>query len=195
MLVPGLWMPAAAMLLMARFFRRAGYAPRVFRYRGRDPLEANIEQLRAFCRRPGHAVGHSLGGVLLLETFSRHRELPLGAAVLIGAPVGGCEAGRRLGGARIGRWMMGASRPLWETRAAAWARPEPLGVIAGTRALGLGRLLGRLPRPNDGVVALSETSVRGMREQATVPLGHSELIFSRAVADLAARFLGHGCFR
>lgn len=203
-LVPGLWMPGAAMVLLARLLARAGYAVRVFSYRGRTPLEANVERLARFAReafggRPAHFVGHSLGGVLVLEMLGRHAEVAAASAVLLGSPVRGCYAGRRLGRAGIGRWMLGASRSLWEERAGehvlAWKRSAPLGVIAGTLPLGLGRVLGRLPGPNDGVVCVAETAVEGMTDQALLPLGHSSLIASRRVAELILRFLSSGRFR
>ena len=150
--------------------------------------------LRDRKRGPAHFVGHSLGGVLVLETLRRHLELPAASALLLGAPVRGCHAGRRLGGAGIGRWMLGASRPLWEERAAAWPRREPLGIVAGTVPLGLGRALGRLPGANDGVVCVSETEVEGASARILVPVGHSRLIVSRRVGRLAARFLASGRF-
>ena len=195
MLLPGLWMPGVAMTLLGARLRRAGHDARIFRYPGRDSLEANVERLRRFCRGPAHFVGHSLGGIVILETLLRHRALEASSVVLIGSPAGGCQAGRRLAGAGVGRWMMGACAELWQPRVVAWTRAEPLGVIAGTRALGLGRVLGRLPGQNDGVVCMSETYVEGMRDQALVRVGHSGLIVSRPVAELVAAFLRRGSFR
>jgi pimeloyl-ACP methyl ester carboxylesterase len=197
-LVPGLWMPALAMTFLGAQLSARGFAVRLFGYRGRSPFEANVERFARFARdqgsRPAHYVGHSLGGVLILDALAAHPEIAAASALLLGAPVRGCYAGRRFGRAGVGRWMMGASRALWEDRAASWRRPEPLGVIAGTLPMGLGRALGRLPGPNDGVVCVSETVVDGMREQALVPHGHSSLILSRRVARLAARFLEAGRF-
>jgi hypothetical protein len=90
---------------------------------------------------------------------------------------------------------MGACGPLWEERDAAWRRPEPLGVIAGTLPLGLGRVFGgRLPEENDGVVCVSETMVDGMTARVLVPEGHSVLIVSGRVGRLAERFLASGRF-
>jgi len=60
--------------------------------------------------------------------------------------------------------------------------------------LGLGRILGRLPERNDGVVCLSETEVAGMTDRTLVATGHSTLIFSARVAALAGRFLAVGRF-
>ena len=68
-------------------------------------------------------------------------------------------------------------------------------MIAGTAPIGLGRVLGRLPGPNDGVVCVGETAVEGMSAQALVPLGHSSLIVSSRVASLAARFFARGQFQ
>jgi pimeloyl-ACP methyl ester carboxylesterase len=196
-LVHGLWMPASAMMVLAARLARAGYAPQRFAYAGRQSFEDNVERLARFVRHlpaPAHFIGHSLGGVLVLETLNRHPELPARSALLLGAPVAGCLAGRRFGRVRMGRWMMGACEALWESRRAAWQRSEPLGVIAGTLPLGLGRVVGRLPERNDGVVCLSETEVAGMTDRTLVATGHSALIFSARVAALAGRFLAAGRF-
>lgn len=198
-LAPGLWMPGAAMALLAGRLTRAGYAPRVFAYRGRSSFEANAERLARFVRealqdRPAHFIGHSLGGVLILDMLNRHPEIAAASAVLLGSPVRGCLAGRRLGGAWVGRWMMGACGDLWQEHAARWQRTEPLGVVAGTLPLGLGRALGRLPGVNDGVVCVDETSVEGMTARALVPSGHSMLIVSPTVGGLVERFLASGRF-
>jgi hypothetical protein len=103
-------------------------------------------------------------------------------------------AGRRLGGARVGRWMMGGCGELWQEREAVWKRQAPLGVVAGTLPLGLGRALGRLPGQNDGVVRVEETSVDGMQAQALLPVGHSMLIVSGRVFRKAEHFMQQGSF-
>jgi pimeloyl-ACP methyl ester carboxylesterase len=199
-LAPGLWMPSAVMSLLAARLGRAGYATHVYAYRGRSPFEANLERFAGFARmrlgaRAAHFVGHSLGGVLVLDMLNRHRDIAVASAVLLGAPVRGCISGRRLARARLGRWMMGACRPLWDERAASWQRRAPLGVVAGTAPLGLGRALGRLPCVNDGVVCVEETAVDGMAAQALVHCGHSMLIASAAVGALVQRFLACGRFQ
>ena len=104
---------------------------------GRSSYEANMDALARFARDKTLFVGHSLGGVLVLDMLNRHPEIRADAVVLLGAPVRGCLAGRRFGAAGIGRWMMGACRQLWDERAARWTRAVPLGVVAGTLPLGL----------------------------------------------------------
>jgi pimeloyl-ACP methyl ester carboxylesterase len=198
-LAPGLWFPSTVLALLAARLARRGYGAHVFTYRGRRPFEENVERFARFVREsfnghPVHFVGHSLGGVLILEMLNRHPEVQAGAAVLLGAPVRGCLAGRRLGTATLGRWMLGACRSLWEEHPARWTRGAPLGVVAGTLPLGLGRALGGLPGPNDGVVRVEETTVEGMTDRALVRQGHSMLVVSRTVGDLVDRFLASGRF-
>ena len=192
-LVPGLWMPAAAMALFTARLRRA-YEVDFFDYSGRGAHDANVEALARFSRERRLFVGHSLGGVLILEMLNRHPEIEADAVVLLGAPVRGCAAGRRLGRRRVGRWMLGGCHALWDEHPARWTRAAPLGVIAGTAPIGLGRALGALPGENDGVVCVHETAVDGMRDRALVHCGHSMLIVSGRVSGLVERFLGAGRF-
>lgn len=193
-LAPGLWMPGAAMALLAARLARRGYRTQVFAYSGRDSFEGNVERLARFASKAGYFVGHSLGGVLMLEMLNRHPEIQPAGVVLLGAPVRGCLAGRRLGGAALGRWMLGACGSLWDERPARWSRGAPLGVVAGTLPMGLGHALGGLPGMNDGVVCVEETTVEGMSERALVRRGHSMLIMSGQVGGLVERFLASGRF-
>ena len=198
-LAPGLWMPGAAMALLCARLGRAGYAAHVFSYRGRSSFQGNVARFARFARellgaRPAHFLGHSLGGVLILDMLNAHREIGVASAVLLGAPVRGCMAGLRFGAAKLGRWMMGGCGELWQERPAVWQRAEPLGVISGTLPVGLGRVLGRLPGANDGVVRVEETAVDGMRAQALLPVGHSMLIVSGTVFRKAEHFMQQGSF-
>jgi pimeloyl-ACP methyl ester carboxylesterase len=198
-LVPGLWMPGVAMAVFAARLKAAGYAPHVFVYRGREPVESNLALFEKFVSerlagRAAHFAGHSLGGCLVLDALCRRPGLAVASALLVGAPVRGCLAGRRLAGRGFGRWMLGESAPRWGECEARWPRREPLGVIAGTLPFGLGRALGRLPGENDGVVRVEETTVEGMRARALVREGHSVLIVSARVARLAGEFFERGRF-
>jgi pimeloyl-ACP methyl ester carboxylesterase len=197
-LASGLWVPAAGVAILRARLRRYGFAPRVFAYYGRDSLAANVARLAAFvrasCRGGCHFVGHSLGGVLVFDMLSAYPEVPAGRVVLLGSPVRGSLSGRRLARWSIGRWMLGESRDRWLEREVAWRRPEPLGVIAGTRPIGLGLLLGSLPGPHDGVVSVAETDAGEASTRALVREAHGELPFSADAARLAARFLSHGRF-
>lgn len=201
-LAHGLWVPGLVMKPLAARLSAAGLRCHTFDYRGRArPLEAHAERLARFARTigPAHFVGHSLGGLVVLQALGADPALPSGRVVLLGTPANGCLAGRRFARHRVGRWFLGESGPLWsemrgEGGTRRWERGEPLGVVAGTVALGLGRLFGTLPGPNDGVVTVEETTVEGMRQRIALPLGHSQLIFSARVAAQVAAFLKEGAF-
>jgi len=197
-LTHGLWVPGLVMKPLAARLGAAGLRCHSFNYMGRArPLEAHAERLARFARAvgPAHFVGHSLGGLVILNALAAEPGLEAGRVVLMGTPARGCLAGRRFGRHAFGRWFLGESRGLWaEGRAPRWERREPLGVMAGTVPLGLGRLFGTLPGANDGVVTVEETAVPGMTERITLPLGHSQLIFSARAARLVETFLKEGRF-
>jgi pimeloyl-ACP methyl ester carboxylesterase len=187
------------MTLLAARLGQAGFEARLFALHGREAMAANVERLSRFAReslggRPAHFVGHSLGGVLILETLQRQRDIAVASVVLLGAPVRGSLVGRRFARLGLGRWMMGAAGEHWAQSAPRWGRPEPLGVIAGTLSLGLGRLLGGIADINDGVVGVEETPLEGMTAHARVAVSHSMLIASDRVARMVARFLAAGRF-
>jgi pimeloyl-ACP methyl ester carboxylesterase len=197
-LAHGLWVPALVMTPLAARLHDAGLRCHLFAYPGRErPLEAHAERLARFARGigPAHFVGHSLGGLVVLQALEQDRSVAVGNVLLLGSPVSGNFAGRRLAQHGWGRWFLGASEPLWrEGRGARWTRPEPLGVLAGTLPFGLGRLLGALPGANDGVVRVEETAVDGMRERVVLPVGHSAMLVSARVAAQAVSFLNDARF-
>ena len=70
-----------------------------------------------------------------------------------------------------------------------------MGIIAGTRGFGLGRLVAPdLPQPNDGVVTLAETLVPGVTARVELDVGHTGMLLSPAVARQCCAFLRHGRF-
>lgn len=197
-LVHGLWTPASVMRPIGRLLSRRGYDALYFRYQGRDDFEANAAALGRFIGRldaPAHYVGHSLGGLLLLQVLRARPDVPIGRAVFIAAPVGGAESARRLARSRPGRFLLGRAIGALATGIEpVWRRPEPLGLIVGTGKFGLGRLLGALEGMNDGVVREVETRVAGSAETIMIDCAHTPLLFSRRAAEAVARFLGTGRF-
>jgi len=204
-LVHGLWMPGLAMTALAARLARTGLRCHVFSYAGRArPLEAHAERLERFARERApdgaHFVAHSLGGLVVLHALHADRGLCVGRVVLLGTPAQGCLAGQHLARFRIGRWLLGASEPLWRDQAlssergARWQRPEALGIIAGTLPLGLGWVIARRQGPGDGVVRVEETSVPGMTERIVLPVNHSGMLVSARVAAQVVAFLRTGRF-
>ena len=197
-LVHGVWVSGLVMVPLAARLAREGFRCHRFGYRGKDrPIAANAGDLVRFARRVGaaHFVGHRLGGLVILQALNEHADVAVGNVVLLGTPARGSFSGRRLARHPIGRWMLGETQPLWQDgETMRWKRTERLGIIAGTLPMGLGRALGRLPGPNDGVVCVDETAVEGMSERITLRVGHSAMLVSPRVALQTAVFLREGRF-
>ena len=201
-LVHGWWMHTVAMGLLGRRLERLhGFRAIGFSYPSvRWTLDESADALRIACERiPGstlHFVGHSLGGIVILRMLRRHGWTRPGRVVALGAPFAGsavaCFRMRR----PLGRWIVGPG--LAEAARGAesmpWTGRQEIGVIAGTRPIGLGRLLGPITPPHDGLVSVDETRLPGAAEHRVVHATHTALLFSRPVAELVGGFLAHGQF-
>jgi pimeloyl-ACP methyl ester carboxylesterase len=145
---------------------------------------------------PVHVVAHSLGGVIALESFLRHPDLPPGRAVLLGSPVQGSRSARAIANWPLGPHILGglAVAELTNQKPRQWTGLRELGVIAGSRSAGLGRLFASLPQPNDGTVAVDETRLPGATASIVLDVSHTGMLFSLAVAESVTRFLGRGSF-
>ncbi len=198
-LAHGLWVPGLVMRPLAARLARSGLRCHTFSYGGRTRrLEAHAERLARLAREigPAHFVGHSLGGLVVLAALDADRAIQAGRVVLLGTPASGCASAERLARHAPGRWLLGESiEALARNRVARWARPEALGVVAGTLPVGLGRMVGKLPGRNDGVVTIEETTVEGMAERVVVRVSHSAMLVSARVAAHVETFLRTGCFR
>lgn len=76
----------------------------------------------------------------------------------------------------------------------AGAGGNEIGVIAGDRAVGLGRFFAQFSEPNDGTVAVRETALDAATDRIVLPVSHTGMLLSRAVARETAHFLRYGCF-
>ncbi len=201
MLVHGLWMDVVAMWpLGRRLARRHGFRPIGFRYPSlRRTLDENAAALRrmadAIPDETVHFVGHSLGGIVILHMLQRNDWARPGRVVALGSPFLGSAAARALGRS-IGQWLLG--RGIKEAAGAVdrapWTGKQEIGVIAGEIPFGLGGLLTRIEKPNDGTVTVEETRLRGAADHRVVRSTHTALLFSRTVAELTGRFLRTGRF-
>jgi pimeloyl-ACP methyl ester carboxylesterase len=201
-LVNGLWLGNAALWPLARRLRRAGFEVFPFSYPSvRNDLRANAECLQAFVAPlPAatlHWAGYSLGGVVIRTLFGLYPGQRPGRIVLLGSPQRGSRAATVLSRYRFGRRITGRSVAglLTGTPASDCWHGRDIGVIAGNRSLGLGRLIADLPGPNDGTVQVAETEVPGARDRLVLPVAHSGLLLSPAVAQEIAEFLRYGAFR
>lgn len=200
-LVHGLWMHGIVMGLVGRRIARGGFRALAYSYPSmRLTLSENAARFSRYLQKLSasrlHLVGHSLGGLIVLRTLELAAPLPPGRVVLAGTPFVGSYAARRLEQLPGGRTVLGRSLPEWLE--SVHARPVPgreIGVIAGNTPFGLGRLIvPDVPRPSDGVVSVEETRLPGMRDHIVLPVSHSGMLVSRAVARQICVFLRDGAF-
>jgi hypothetical protein len=200
-LVHGIWMNGAELWRMRQFLSAAGYACHTFKYSSlRASPEENADRLNQFAQSINapvtHFVCHSLGGLVVLHLFDKYfpRQRP-GRIVFLGTPVNGSNVARRLYSTRFTRWILGRSvehgllgdRPVW-------LRNRELGIIAGTLPLGVGMVVGGLETPHDGTVSVEETYLGGATDFITLPVSHTGLLLSEAVAIQVVTFLRAGKF-
>ena len=144
-----------------------------------------------------HLLGHSLGGLLILECLRRYRLERPGRVVLLGSPMLGSRTAQRLGRIGLARPLLGRAvcEQLLSAHARRWDIERELGVIAGTLPLGFGRLvMWRFGEDNDGTIAVSETQIPGARAYLRLPVSHLGLLLSAQVARETGSFLQYGEF-
>lgn len=204
--VHGIWMPGVSMRLLAgKLDADYGFEPHLFSYASvAGSLDENAALLADFIRDGGlegaHAVGHSLGGVVALRMLARDDGPRIARLVCLGSPLAGSRAGAELTARRWGRVIAGdtLAEGVLEHPATVWAaavaeRVE-VGSIAGTMAMGAGRLLTAFDGDNDGTVAVAETRMPGLRDHVCVHVTHTGLVLSGEVARQVAAFLETGEF-
>jgi pimeloyl-ACP methyl ester carboxylesterase len=200
--VHGLWMRGAAMAALRRRLEPCGFHVEHFSYPSvAGSLSATAAELADFVDSvPGDTVqlvGHSLGGAVICAMLELRLPARVRRAVCLGSPLKGSRSA-----ARLARWPGGArlvGRCLTEVNACGGFRAcrteVEVGSIAGRIPLGVGRLLGPFPEPNDGTVAVAETMIGGLADHIVLPVSHVALLWSAQVAAQTEHFLAHGRFR
>jgi pimeloyl-ACP methyl ester carboxylesterase len=198
-LVHGLWMNGLAMLPLAWRLERCGFEVTRHGYQSvRRGLRENARRLAAVCEKSGvplNLVGHSLGGLLIMTLLHNHPQVKVHRVVLVGSPYANSAAAQGMARFTTSRGMLGRTLQDW------LRQPRPpipdgveLGVIAGDVAIGLGRLVAHLPRPNDGVVILDETHIPGAADSIVLHTSHTAMLVLPAVARAVCAFLKNGSF-
>ena len=200
LLVHGLWNRGWAMTAIARRLRAHGHEVRVFSYPTRDDsLDGHADELHKFISGIGieelHMVGHSMGGLVILNMLSRFDDVPPGRVVLMGTPLKGANVVRRLERLPGQKLFFGKARETLLQGFEQIPDDHETGMIRGTRSMGLGRIAGRPDEPGDGSVAISETQVDGLKDSIELPVAHSEMLLSSDVLEQLEQFILHGSFK
>lgn len=180
--------------------KSAGFAPSVFRYPSMHASLQEVTAALAGCLRSSgdtvHVVAHSLGGLVALETLQGGGELPPGRVVLLGSPVQGSRAASAVANWSLGPQLLGALAVAELARAhdRRWSGSREIGLIAGSRSAGLGRVFTDLPVPNDGSVCVDETDLPGATASVVLDVSHTGMLLSGAVAASTISFLRVGRF-
>ena len=198
-LVHGLWFGAWSLAVLARRLRGAGFETLRFHYRStRGGLGQHARDLRRFVaawpRDTVHFVAHSMGGLVVLKMLAESDGVPDGRVVLLGTPLAGSAVARRAAGVPGGRQLLGNALATLDRGGSELGITHEVGMIAGTRGVGLGLLVGGTGGPGDGTVAVAETVIEGLADRIELPVTHTGMLGSAAVARQVAVFLQDGRF-
>ena len=199
-LVHGLWNRGWSMSAMAKRLRARGHNVLVFSYSTRsDCLDGHADALYEFLNENKteelHLVGHSMGGLVILNLLNRFDDLPPGRVVLMGTPVKGASIVKRLEKLPGQKIIFGKSRDNLLQGFEQTPLVHETGMIRGTRALGLGRIAGKRSEPNDGSITVSETELDGLKDSVELEVAHSEMLVSAEVVEQVEQFLLQGQFK
>lgn len=201
--VHGLWLNGAEFaLLRRRLARDHGVQGHRFSYSTiRGSMDDTVERLRRFVADITadrlHFVGHSFGGLVLCRYFQKHPCERPGRVVILGSPLTGSRSARTVSKNPLMRRMIGPlvnAELVNDCEPRRWACQNELGVIAGTRAMGLGRLFTRFDEDFDGTVGVSETKLPGLKDHLQLPVSHMGMLMSKDVAREVGAFLAQGRF-
>ena len=202
-LLHGLWMGRGVMRFLRKRLRedQAGRQVLDFEYPSMDAtLEENslaLSECVAGIDAPTvHLVGHSLGGVIILDMLQRSLPRQGGRVVCLGSPLCGSASARNVRRLPLGRAMLGRTiQQVMNSGVHHWNGPREVGVIAGSVGMGLGMFAGHLKPPHDGTVSVAETRLPGASDHLVVHVNHMGLLLSQEVAEQTACFLRHGHFK
>ncbi|MBT8141960.1 MAG: alpha/beta hydrolase [Gammaproteobacteria bacterium] len=200
-LVHGLFLHGTATKVMSNWLEKAGYSTSEFSYRSVfEDLDNNAKRLKEYFESLDadvvHAVGHSLGGVLIQHMYDIYDVHKKGRVVALGSPFLGSKVAAYFRQHPLTSAVLGKSiAAVNESQERRWNSHHELGIIAGIKSAGIGNILTRvLKGPNDGTVAVAETRLPGYKEHITVPVSHTQLIFSQRVSEKVINFLKNGSF-
>lgn len=205
--VHGLWLTGAeSLFLRRRLTRDHGFDCHAFRYPSvSSSLNDIVERLEKFVEELAareqitqlHFIGHSLGTLVLYRYFEKVRVPWPGRVVLLAPPIVRSRAAQSVGALTWAAPLIGKTvvdELVTEREQRAWRASRELGIVAGSRPVGLGRFFARFDEESDGTVAVSETKLPGATDHLVLPVSHMGMLLSARVMQQVGAFLTHGRF-
>lgn len=211
-LLHGLHMNTLALRPLANFLKNQGFMVHLFRYYSvKDNIKTHSHRLRQFLTihniHKVHLIGHSLGGLVIRQFLydNQHQFSPItiDKVITLGTPHLGSTCAhyaKRLSPIILGNAYNGSL--------SGHCPPLPsnitLGVIAGNKPNGLGKLLlsyhsqkiikNQYDDSNDGTVYVFETKLANACDHLVLPVSHTGMLFDKLVFDKVLTFLNLGRF-
>ena len=192
-LVHGLWMGKWSVASIARHLTSQGYKVYRFGYKTTTkPFEFNMQKLQAYVNsRPEgtvHLIVHSLGGILAMRTLPNISKD--GKLIMLGSPINGATVARAMGRKKWTAWMLkNAQEPLENGVQQPTAFRQSYMLAGTSNTIGIARLVVKLPKPNDGTVAVTETMADWINHHATEKTNHFGMLFNKNIKHKISDFL------
>jgi|GEM_PF-1749675 len=144
-------------------------------------------------------VGHSLGGLIALETARTNSELAIKNVICLGTPILGSQIAKKIAQNNLSKWILGGSCDLLLRGCIDLPQKIAVGMIAGNKmGFGAGAIIGNfsdsLDEESDGVVNLTETYTKGLTDYLVLDTDHTGLLFDTRVAKQISNFLNTQSF-
>lgn len=192
-LVHGLWMSRWSFGWIARDLEAKGYKVYRFGYKtSSKPFAFNMLKLQSYVNSRSentvHLVVHSMGGILSMRSLPNIRKD--GKLIMLGSPINGSQAAKAMGQKKWSSWLLRhAAEPL-ENGVVDPIVFRTSYMIAGTsNGIGITKLVTKLPKPNDGTVALHETQADWIGTHTTEKTNHFRMLFHKNIKQKISDFL------
>jgi len=192
-LVHGLWMSRWTFGFIARHLQSQGYKVYRFGYKTTGkPMAFNISKLQAFVNSRTedtvHLVVHSMGGILSMRTLPVIKKD--GKLIMLGSPINGSQAAKAMGKKKWTSWMLNhATEPLENGVVDPQVFRESWMIAGTSNSIGIARIVTKLPKPNDGTVAMVETQADWINHHSTENTNHFRMLFHKKINKSITRFL------
>ncbi|NGX62918.1 MAG: hypothetical protein KR126chlam6_00320 [Candidatus Anoxychlamydiales bacterium] len=199
--IHGFYRTTLNMYLIERAFKKEGYQVYNWRYKSRDKMineHGNdlVDLLNEIAQNapnePIYFVTHSMGGLVLKSALNETNcpfEAKIGKAALIAMPNKGSIVAKSLYSSNIAKKLFGKNAGL-ELMTKDFNDigffPKEMRVLSIAGTLGFNPLI---KEPNDGKVAISETSIDTPHQKIFVKAGHSFICYSPTVIRHLKEFL------